>query len=108
MVVEHMTKGLSRSAFGGVVGVSVETVRKWYNAHPSFKEACDVGQAARLLRWEEENLTCGKDRAGTVQFTLKNVYAEEWKDRQEIDHDPTGSLESAISAFNKQKGGSST
>lgn len=94
-LLEHMEKGLSFEAFGGVVRVHKSTLYEWVEKHPEFKEAKDVGTSLSQLHWEKlgvENVLneSSKDSEGasfsrslnsaTWIFNMKNRF--QWRDKQ--------------------------
>jgi hypothetical protein len=88
MLYEHMKEGLSFQSFGGVVGVSIETLYTWEEKYTEFLDAKKRGKASCLLWWEKLG------RAGTAGrisnfntaswiFNMKNRF--EWRDKKDID-----------------------
>ena len=89
-IVECMARGLSMTAFAGEIRVARSTINEWMGAHPEFSEAVKVGQAARTLTLEQELLEGEIGPRVTARiFALKNAAPEEWRDKQEIQHDAT-------------------
>lgn len=93
LVQEVCRDGLSLTGFAGRVGVSRQTVSRWIEAHSEFREAAHAAQAACALWWEEHARMVGSvpdegkgGRAGMVQFALKNMAGQDWRERQELDH----------------------
>ena len=48
-----MEGGLSFECFGGVVGVSEDTLFEWKKVHPSFSESYKKGRTKSMKHWEE-------------------------------------------------------
>ena len=51
MLEEHMEGGLSFECFGGVVGVSEDTLFEWKKVHPSFSESYKKGRTKSMKHW---------------------------------------------------------
>ncbi len=81
-IEKHMGLGFSASSFGGVVGVSVETISEWKRVHPEFSDAIKRGTSARILEWEKRLALCDGKTAAPVLFALKNIHPEEWREVQ--------------------------
>ena len=89
LVSEFLADGYSVAAFAGSIPVAKSTVYKWMDEHPEFSDAVKVGQARAVLWWEDANrhlATKGEGNATANVFGLKNRAADEWRDKQEIDH----------------------
>lgn len=90
-VVEHMAEGASLTSFAASIDVARSTINEWMEAHTEFSEAVRKGKAKCAAWWEERGrsiaLTGGGPGAGTlVMFGLKNMGADDWSDRQSVDH----------------------
>lgn len=88
-LIEHMAKGYSFEAFGGVLGVSRDRVYEWAKKHPDFAEAKDVGLSRNLMYYEQQgNQGMWIDKEGPVLnntlwvFNMKNRHG--WTDRKDI------------------------
>ena len=94
MIIEHMAQGLSKEAFAGVVGVTVQTFYNWTEAHPEFLEAVKEGEAKCRVFWEKLGMegARGSDEFNATAwiFNMKNRFA--WRDRQEISGEDGGAL----------------
>lgn len=92
-----MAEGLSVQAFCGFIGFPKQTVYRWFEEHPAFRDAKKVGEDNARLFWDE--LIIDAATAGTplpqaiVIFTYKNRFG--WRDKIEIDQkiDVTGTIE---------------
>jgi hypothetical protein len=89
LVVEKAQQhGISVTAFAGVVGVDVDTIKEWRKVHPEFSAACHRAKGARILWWE---LKLGRSRKGAETtasiFALKNVAPDEWRDIRHTEHE---------------------
>ncbi len=82
-LIEHMSKGFSFEAFGGVIGVARATLYNWEEAHPEFLDAKRIGQSRSQHFWEGkgiDGLDQGKNfNATTWIFAMKNRF--NWTDR---------------------------
>ena len=86
---EYMADGYSTKAFAGSIGVSLQTVYNWMDAHPEFFDAVKAGQAAGAAWWERtlrQVAATGDGNASAAIFGVKNRSQEEWKDKVEQDH----------------------
>jgi hypothetical protein len=88
MVIEQaQQRGLSITAFAGVIGVGRETIYGWIKAHDEFSDACSRAKTARVLWWE---LKLGRSRKGAETtasiFALKNAAPDEWRDVRHTEH----------------------
>lgn len=89
LVVEHMSQGASLTSFAAEVGVSRATINVWMQAHPEFLEAANAGKAKCAQWWERvarNNAESGQGNATLTVFGLKNMGAEDWADKQQVDH----------------------
>jgi len=93
LVIEVCSEGYSLTGFAGKIGVSRATISEWMGEHPEFSKAATAAQAACAMWWEEHGREIGTvpdagkgGRAGMVQFALRNMAKEDWKERQELDH----------------------
>ena len=90
-VEEAMGQGLSLTAFAGLIDVDRSTIDEWRDAHPEFSLAVNRAKAKRLLHWERAGLKVsekggGPGTATVIVFGLKNMGGDEWRDKQEIEH----------------------
>lgn len=88
-LVEHMREGFTFEAFAGAVGVCVDTLYEWSDAHQEFSEAKKLGRGAQMLTDEKtlKGLVSGKITGSTTAhiFKMKNCHPKNWRDRQEIE-----------------------
>lgn len=107
-------------------GVDEKTIRNWRDTYPSFKAACEDkavfddrierALADRALGYEHDAVKILQHEGSPVIvpyieryppdttaciFWLKNRRPKEWRDRQEIEHDATGSFASLVAAAYK-------
>ncbi len=88
-VIEYMKEGASLTAFAASIGVARSTINEWMGAHEAFSEAVKIGKANCAAWWEElgrRNAQSGQGNATLVIFGLKNMAAEDWRDKQEVEH----------------------
>lgn len=88
-IIEHMSEGASMTSFAAQVGVARSTIGQWMQDYPEFKEAAEAAKAKCAAWWEKvarSNAQTGDGSAALVIFGLKNMSPEDWKDKQEIDH----------------------
>ncbi len=88
-VIDFMAQGYSVTAFAGHIRVARSTIYEWAKAHPEFSDALNVGQAASGLWWENllrKNAQEGEGNATPVIFALKNRAADDWRDKQTVEH----------------------
>lgn len=94
MVIDHMSDGASMTSFAAEIGVARSTINEWMAAHPEFSEAIKIAKAKCAAWWER----LGREGAMGVEnvnptlviFGLKNMAAEDWRDKQEFDHTTLG------------------
>lgn len=79
----HFADGFSFESFGGVVGVSKQTLYNWLDKHPEFLDAKKRYETASQLAWEKRLhalATSGDGNATAIIFGLKNRAPESWRD----------------------------
>lgn len=92
-VVAHMKEGASLTSFAAEIGVARSTINEWVYEHLEFSEAVKRGKAVCAAWWEKigrTNAEKGGGNATLVIFGLKNMAAEDWRERQEIEHTGKG------------------
>lgn len=99
MVVDHMAEGASLTSFAAEIDVARSTINEWIDANPDFSEAVKRAKAKCAAWWERvgRNGAQGGDVNPTlVIFGLKNMAADDWRDKQELAHtSPDGSMSPA-------------
>ncbi|MET3995025.1 formylmethanofuran dehydrogenase subunit A [Bradyrhizobium sp. S3.9.2] len=81
MVIEAMARGLSLTAFAGMIRKSRDTVYQWVTVHRDFADAVSRARSARTLALEEKLLRSRKGAETTAaMFALKNAQPDEWRD----------------------------
>lgn len=96
MLIEHMSEGASITSFAAEIDVSRSTITEWEGVHPEFSASVKRGKAKCAAWWERlgrSGAMGGEVNPTLVIFGLKNMAAEDWRDKQEIDHrSPDGSM----------------
>ena len=88
-IIAYMRDGYSLTAAAGKLLVSRDTVYEWASTHPEFSDALNAARAAAASWWEDrlrDVAEKGEGNATAAIFGLKNRAADEWRERQEIDH----------------------
>ena len=89
MIIEHMAEGASMASFAAEINVARSTLNEWIENYPAFSEAVKIGKAKCAAWWERlgrEGAMGGDVNPTLVIFGLKNMAAEDWRDRQDINH----------------------
>lgn len=86
-----MAQGFTLSAFCGLIGVARSALNNWILEYPDFREAVTRGKLLQARSWEKRAQAIadgngGPGAASIVQFGLKNLAPDEWRDRQEVEH----------------------
>ena len=106
-IVEHCRNGASLTSFAASIGVCRDTITEWTAAHPEFSLAASRAKAACAAWWEQvarHNAQTGEGNATLCVFGLKNMGAEDWKDKQLVGSDPDNPLPPGFNV-NLVKGG---
>jgi transposase len=90
-VVEHCKTGASLTSFAASIDVARSTINQWAEQNAEFSEAVKRAKAHCAAWWEQNarNAAMGanKDANPTLCiFGLKNMAAEDWRDKQEMEH----------------------
>lgn len=83
LLQEHFALGYSFESFGGVVGVSKQTLYNWCERYPEFLDAKKTYETASQLEWEKRLrtlATSGEGNATAIIFGLKNRASDSWRD----------------------------
>jgi hypothetical protein len=93
LIVEEMSQGKSIAAFAAEIGVARSTIQEWEKQYPTFSVALKAGKAKCAAWWEERLRTIATNpQSGNVTaaiFGLKNMASEDWRDKQELEHSGT-------------------
>ncbi len=91
--IAAMADGKSLTAFAADIGVSRSTIQNWEKEYPEFAEASAIAKAKAQAWWEARGRAMAEGKQGNpavVIFSLKNLGAEDFKDRQELEHSGKG------------------
>lgn len=86
-IVAEMEQGFSLAASAAAFDIGRRTVYDWKDKHPDFAAMIDIAMVKRQ-RFHENRLyetTLGPVATTTI-FTLKNAGAEDWREKQEVEH----------------------
>ncbi|MCH4542726.1 DNA-packaging protein [Ochrobactrum sp. A-1] len=89
-----MSEGASLTSFAAEIGVARSSINEWMENHAEFSEAVKIGKAKCAAWWEKvgrSNAITGDGNATLVIFGLKNMGAEDWRDK--VDHSHSGTLD---------------
>jgi transposase len=89
LVIEHMTEGASLTSFAAEIGVARSSINEWMEQNPEFSEAVKIAKAKCSAWWERlgrKNAAEGGGNATLVIFGLKNMAADDWREKQEVEH----------------------
>jgi hypothetical protein len=88
-VVVHMAEGASLTSFAAEIDVCRDTITEWANVHEEFSAAVKKGKAKCAAWWEATNRNLAKTGTGNATaciFGLKNMAADDWRDKVETQH----------------------
>lgn len=88
-VVAHCATGASLTSFAAEIDVARSTINEWVANHPEFSEAVKRAKAKCAAWWEalsRSNAQKGEGNATLCIFGLKNMGAEDWRDKVETEH----------------------
>lgn len=110
-IIEHMSEGASMTSFAAEIEVDRSSLNEWMDKHPEFSQAVKIGKAKCASWWERvgrTNAVEGGGNATLVIFGLKNMAADDWRDKQQVDNiSSDGSMSPAkdFNAFYKDSDG---
>ena len=84
MLIDHMAEGMSMESFGGMIGVSRQSLHTWTKKHAEFLYAKQVGISKSQLWWEKagrQGMFKGGFSSSVWIFSMKNKFG--WQDRHE-------------------------
>lgn len=84
-----MASGHSVAGAAGKAKVCRATVYHWADTIDGFSDILKAARAASAAWWEQRaiDIASGDDgNAAVTIFALKNRVADEWRDKQEVDH----------------------
>ena len=91
LLIEHLAQGLSFESFAAKVDCEERTLFNWAKQNPDFLAAKNLGWPKARLFWEKLGVmgAAGKIRGFNPAawiFNMKNRFRNEWRDRQEVEH----------------------
>lgn len=120
MLVEHMATGLSVASFAAEIDVARSTINEWAGEHPEFSEALSRAKAKAAAAWERRAIKVADEggagaQATMILFGLKNMSADDWREKQTVEHtgkdggailiDSTMTAKEAADLYAKEKDG---
>ncbi|WP_311044332.1 helix-turn-helix domain-containing protein [Rhizobium lentis] len=96
-ILQLMSAGLSLAAAAAELGIHRQRVYEWVDRYPEFADTVKLAMAKRQLFLERRLLSAdvGPVVTSTI-FALKNAGAEDWRDKQELEHKGQVSLTPVI------------
>lgn len=84
LALSYLSKGYSKQALAGKLGISRETLYEWCRTHEDFSDTIKKGEAKSLMFWEEKGMDgmMGKTKGFNSIvwiFTMKNRFG--WSDQ---------------------------
>jgi prophage DNA circulation protein len=87
-----MSEGASLTSFAAEIDVCRDTISEWTKVHEEFSAAVKRAKAKCAAWWEKTNrtlATTGTGNATACVFGLKNMAAEDWRDKIETEQSGT-------------------
>ena len=87
--VEHLAEGFSLTSFAGEIGHSRDSIYRWMDEHEEFSDAVKKGRAKGQAKWEQrlaKLATEGGGNATAIIFAMKNLYQDDWREKQQLEH----------------------
>ena len=97
-----MKDGASVTSFAAEIDVSRATINVWAGNYPEFLEALTRAKAKCLAWWEKAARMAavdGKGSATMIVFGLKNMGADDWQDKREVEHSGHMTLGAALDSL---------
>lgn len=94
-VIAHMVEGASLTSFAADIGVARSTINEWMGNHEEFSEAVKIAKAKCAAWWEKIARTGaqgGEANPTLCIFGLKNMAADDWREKSLIGSDPENPL----------------
>lgn len=101
-VIDHCRDGASLTSFAAEIMVARSTINEWMEHHPEFSEAVKVAKAVCAAWWEKTaraNAADGGGNATLCIFGLKNMAADDWRDKIETEHSGAVTVEKIERSF---------
>jgi hypothetical protein len=90
-----MSQGASATSFAASIDVDRSTITEWADNHPEFSTAVKRAKARCAAWWEAQGRLGAigevKVNPTLVIFGLKNMAADDWREKQEVEH--SGSID---------------
>ena len=104
-VIDHMAEDASLTSFAAEIGVSRSTINEWAQHHPEFSAAVGVAKARCAAWWEKQGrhlAVNGGGNATLVVFGLKKMSPDDWRERQQVEHDATDTFAQALAEISRR------
>lgn len=105
-VVEHLALGYSLTSFAGEIRHCRDTLYEWMDVHKDFSDAVKKGRAKGQALWEKRLASMaieGGGNATAIIFAMKNLYQDDWREKQTVEHSGQVALTPTIN-FNGKSG----
>jgi hypothetical protein len=93
-VINHMKDGASLTSFAAEINCARSTINVWMEQNAEFSEAVKIAKSKCAAWWEKLGRSGASGEAQVnptlVIFGLKNMAADDWREKQEIDHTTNG------------------
>jgi hypothetical protein len=88
-VIQHMATGASVASFAAEIEVARATINNWMEQHEEFLEAVSIAKAKCAAWWEVAGRKIVLDGGSAPQATmvtlgLKNMAADDWREKSEV------------------------
>jgi hypothetical protein len=92
LVIEAGKEGKTKAEMAALCDVDRATINNWMDEHPEFFRAVKRGLDHAQAWWEDKGRTAtfgGVDgfNATSYIFQMKNRFAEDWRDKQDVSMD---------------------
>lgn len=99
-VIAHMSEGASLASFAAEIEVARSSINEWVAQHAEFSEAVNIAKAKCASWWEKAGRNLVSEGGSSAQATmialgLKNMAADDWREKAEVDHTHKMSPETA-------------
>ncbi|MEM6898451.1 MAG: hypothetical protein AAF583_01590 [Pseudomonadota bacterium] len=104
--IAFMGEGYSLTAFAGSIGVTRATVYNWLDEHEEFFDAVKIAKAKGQGVWEQMlrmQAMMNKGNTGAIAFAMKNLYPDDWRDKQEVEHGLSDEMKAVVGALSSGK-----
>ena len=98
-VISHCATGASLTSFAAEIGVARSTIQEWESVHPEFSVSIKIAKAKCAAWWESVARTNAVDGGGNATlciFGLKNMGADDWRDKVETEHSGTVKIDKVV------------